>query len=382
MCLVRTLVLSDCSGRLSTICGAHHTFLHTNADSRSVTGAEVLSALRSIVVNDEICRDVSGDSLRGVQRLAAVLSPYVVSGCLRGRDVRDGESSAAAVAPSHSCEGGDREKEEEEEVEETDLEVEEADMAEELRDAVTSLPVFASSAGLRAAPNTLPAASVTGPHDGDGMQRKRVRLVRAGFALLRSLAGSDFVKERINTAVYRVTTTVLAPLPLLLTSLDTLRNEGAVVEQALGTLAALALRNDSNKEAIMASGGLALVAGAMRAQPTLPGVQRAACLLVRNVVARSPARIAAAFEEGFEPLLQAAYTVHPVCRYVARIAYSQSLLTSTTRSALPSRPDGPRSDVAYACLRDMGVAYAETATGRAQADRAARAIAAGDISVQ
>jgi hypothetical protein len=34
--------------------------------------------------------------------------------------------------------------------------------------------------------------------------------------------------------------------------------------------------------------------------------------------------------------------------------------------------------VAYAALRDMGVPYAETATGKAQAERAVRAIAAGD----
>ncbi len=39
-------------------------------------------------------------------------------------------------------------------------------------------------------------------------------------------------------------------------------------------------------------------------------------------------------------------------------------------------------DVSYACLRDMGVDYAETVIGRAQADRAARAVAAGDISVK
>jgi hypothetical protein len=35
-------------------------------------------------------------------------------------------------------------------------------------------------------------------------------------------------------------------------------------------------------------------------------------------------------------------------------------------------------DVAYAALRDMGVPYAETATGKAQAERAVRAIAAGE----
>jgi hypothetical protein len=39
-------------------------------------------------------------------------------------------------------------------------------------------------------------------------------------------------------------------------------------------------------------------------------------------------------------------------------------------------------DVAYAALRDLGVSYAETTIGREQAERAARAIAANDISVK
>ncbi len=39
-------------------------------------------------------------------------------------------------------------------------------------------------------------------------------------------------------------------------------------------------------------------------------------------------------------------------------------------------------DVSYACLRDMGVEYAETVIGRAQAERAARAVEAGDIRVK
>lgn len=39
-------------------------------------------------------------------------------------------------------------------------------------------------------------------------------------------------------------------------------------------------------------------------------------------------------------------------------------------------------DVVYACLRDLGVEYAETMTGKAQAERAARAIATGNIAVK
>ena len=70
---------------------------------------------------------------------------------------------------------------------------------------------------------------------------------------------------------------------------------------------------------------------------------------MRNLVVKSPERVGEAFDRGFEGLVQEAYRRHPLAR-----------------------------DVAYAALRDLGVPYAETATGKAQAERAARAIAAGD----
>jgi hypothetical protein len=277
-------------------------------------------ALQAVVVNDDICRDVEG-RLGGVGRLTACLAPYVLpqepqeAGQAQGQGGGSGESAAGSTALTAS----------------------------------SGTPPAASPVGATpASPSPVP------------------RLVRAGLAVLRSLAYSDAVRARMCEApapLPPADTTHAAPPPpppsalaIILGALAApppVGSSAAVVEAALGGLANLSLRPEANKVAIAAAGGLALVAGAMRAHPTVPGVQRSACLAARNLVSRSAERRAAAFDEGFEALLQEAYRRHPGAR-----------------------------DVAYACLRDMGVDYAETLTGRAQAERAARALAAGDISVQ
>lgn len=145
----------------------------------------------------------------------------------------------------------------------------------------------------------------------------------------------------------------ISALSLILLALTQFADFAPVAETAIGCLGNLALRPEGNKQAIFAGGGLGLIATSLRLHPSSPGLARAACLAVRNIVVRSPERVQSAFDEGLEPLLQEAYTRHPACR-----------------------------DVAYACMRDMGCSYAETGTGRAQAERAARALAAGDITVQ
>jgi armadillo repeat-containing protein 6 len=127
----------------------------------------------------------------------------------------------------------------------------------------------------------------------------------------------------------------------------------SVLDQIIAVLGNLCLRLPDNCARVHTRGGLALIARAMRTHPGHLGLQRSACLALRNIIVKEPARAAAAFDEGFEGLLQQTYMRHPSAR-----------------------------DVSYACLRDMGVDYAETVIGRAQAERAARAIAVGDIRVK
>jgi hypothetical protein len=69
------------------------------------------------------------------------------------------------------------------------------------------------------------------------------------------------------------------------------------------------------------------------------------------MVVKDAARAQAALDEGLKPLLQQCYMRHSSAR-----------------------------DVSYACLRDLGTDD-ETTVGVAQAERAARAIAAGSVYV-
>jgi hypothetical protein len=171
-------------------------------------------------------------------------------------------------------------------------------------------------------------------------------MVRSGMSVLRMLANSDTVKVKMCEGD--------APtLALIVQSLQTFAGAPAVLEQSIAALGNLCLRLLDNAEACFQRGVLPLIQQAMSRHPLAVGMQRVACLTVRNMVTRSKARVQAAFEEGLEPLLQQAYMRHVICR-----------------------------DVAYACLRDMGCSYAETDIGKAQAERAARAIATGDIAVQ
>lgn len=169
-------------------------------------------------------------------------------------------------------------------------------------------------------------------------------MLRCGLAVLRTLANSDPNKVKMGEG---------PTLGLLLQVLQTGQDVPPILEQAVAALGNLCLRLPSNAERVFSRGGLQLIARAMARHPGYGPIQRSACLTLRNIIARSPERIQAAFDEGFENLLQAAYVRHPTCR-----------------------------DVSYACLRDMGCSYAETTIGRAQADRAARAIAANNIRVQ
>lgn len=183
-------------------------------------------------------------------------------------------------------------------------------------------------------------------------------MLRSGLALLRALAGSETVRRGMcNVAAGAGPNTMSVALAALESfaapSLAGDAPAAAVCEQAAATIGNLCLRMGEHAELAVARGALPLLAAAMRAHAASAGMQRAACLAVRNMVVRSKDRAAAAFAAGLEATLQAAYARHP-----------------TTR------------DVVYSALRDMGCEYAETTRGQEQAARAARAIAAGDISVK
>lgn len=262
----------------------------------SATAADVSSALESVVVNDEICRGVEG--MGGVARLTACLAPFVAAASSTHLTADAPASAAVAVVPTRVVRGG--------------LAV--------LRTLANSDHVKARMCDEAPQPPAAAAAGGGAPDSSGGAGAPRVSTL---------------------TLVLAVLTGPLAQV------------SPGVAEQAAGIIGNLALRTpDGVRAAIGAGGGVAALVGAMRSHPGEAGVQRAACLSLRNLVNRSAERKQAAFDEGVEPLLQAAFVRHP-----------------------------PARDVAYAAMRDLGLEYAETTTGRAQAERAARAAAAGDISV-
>lgn len=198
------------------------------------------------------------------------------------------------------------------------------------------------AAGVVAA--ALEAAAAAAATDTETTTQRRIRMLRCGLAVLRTLANSDPNKVKMGEG---------PTLDLLLQVLQTGQDVPPILEQAIAAIGNLCLRLPSNAERVFARGGLQLLARAMARHPGYGPIQRSTCLTLRNIISRSQERVQAAFDEGFENLLQVAYVRHPTCR-----------------------------DVSYACLRDMGCSYAETTIGRAQADRAARAIAANNIRVQ
>ena len=177
-----------------------------------------------------------------------------------------------------------------------------------------------------------------------------LRALRGGLAVLRALAGCDEVKAHIGTG---------APLSAAIACVAACARlpadpaTSAAAAEAASALAAMTLRAPGTAAAAANAGALTALAAVMRSHSASARVQRAAAMATRNLVVRSPARADAAREAGIESALQTAYAMHPTAR-----------------------------DVVYAALRDMGCDYAITERGAEQAARAARAIAAGDISVK
>jgi hypothetical protein len=285
----------------------------------------VYAVLKSITVNDDICREV--DALGGIDSITRHIAletagePVTAAQLSSASADAEGDASDAATrAPSGLSSLA-----------------EEADGADEAEGGAAATPA--------AAPPSTPATA-SAPSAADGTPAAcaaasaRVRLVKTGLRLLRTLANSDPNKVKMGAG---------ATLGVLLQAFDTFCEAPGVLDQASSAIANLCLRLSDNAARAHARGALPLISRAMRKHPGAASLQRSACLAVRNLVVKSPERVQAAFDAGLETLLQAAYTRHPTAR-----------------------------DVAYAALRDMGVSYAETTTGRAQAERAALAIAAGD----
>lgn len=147
----------------------------------------------------------------------------------------------------------------------------------------------------------------------------------AALSLLRALAGCDAAKPRVTAGPG-----LGAVVGVLVGACGAPHAPGAAraAEQCLALLAALALRNADGACALAAAGALGRGVDAMRAFPGAAPVQRAACMLLRNAVARCDHLRGPLLEGGAEALLRRAKRDCP----------------------------GACADVGSAALRDLGAA--------------------------
>ncbi|KAK9808657.1 hypothetical protein WJX72_001431 [[Myrmecia] bisecta] len=150
----------------------------------------------------------------------------------------------------------------------------------------------------------------------DGMHN--AALVRSACSLLRQLANSDSIKESIVED---------GGLDLLKRCVGTHSGSAPTVEQALGLLAALTLRNPANAERAAEAGCVDAVIevmglmGSNKNAQSVQWVQRQACMSIRNIVARNPGLRPVVLEKGAEQMLRKVKTQYPqACQDVGSAA--------------------------------------------------------------
>eukprot|EP00617_Octactis_speculum_P010261 CAMPEP_0185794844 /NCGR_PEP_ID=MMETSP1174-20130828/160229_1 /TAXON_ID=35687 /ORGANISM="Dictyocha speculum, Strain CCMP1381" /LENGTH=520 /DNA_ID=CAMNT_0028490093 /DNA_START=85 /DNA_END=1647 /DNA_ORIENTATION=+ len=139
---------------------------------------------------------------------------------------------------------------------------------------------------------------------------------KSAAGLMRNMAGNDSVKRQLCMS---------DALGLLIQALQDHKTDAALADNAVAALANMCLRSPENSLRIASAGGIRSVTLAMRLHPTSGGVQRQACLFLRNLVGRCPELVEVVLEEGVEELIRAAGTLQGSV------------------------------DVAYAALRDLGL---------------------------
>ena len=143
---------------------------------------------------------------------------------------------------------------------------------------------------------------------------KHAPTIRNVCGAIKKLAHSDHVKRAVCAGDAK-------PLSVLLSGLQGFMTDASVVEQALAALSVSVLRTPENAQMVADKDALPFIAKAMQMHPDAAGLQRQACLCVRNLVSRSKSSLTEPLlEEGVEALLRAAKASHPACQDVAKAA--------------------------------------------------------------
>ncbi|OWK11789.1 ARMC6 [Cervus elaphus hippelaphus] len=153
-----------------------------------------------------------------------------------------------------------------------------------------------------------------------------LELVKQVLSALRAIAGNDDVKDAIVRAggtesiVAAMTRHLASPQPGQASEASKPEAAGRVCEQSCAALCVLALRKPANSRVIVEAGGAQAALQAMEAHPQEAGVQKQACMLIRNLVARSQAFSQPILDLGAEALISRARATHHDCEDVAKAA--------------------------------------------------------------
>jgi len=98
-----------------------------------------------------------------------------------------------------------------------------------------------------------------------------------------------------------------------------LRSE-KVAEQGSAALAAICLKQPGNATAIAAANGAHVIVKTMYMHPNAVKLQRQACMVLRNMVARNPELIDAVLGEGAESAINICLQAHKDCADEAKAA--------------------------------------------------------------
>ncbi|XP_030112909.4 armadillo repeat-containing protein 6 [Taeniopygia guttata] len=136
-------------------------------------------------------------------------------------------------------------------------------------------------------------------------------VVRQVLGALRAVAGNDDVKDAVVSA---------GATDLIVLAINRHLGNPQICEQGCAALCMLALRKPENCSVIVEGGGALAALQAMKAHPGEAAVQRQACMLLRNLVARSRELRGPILAMGAEPLIAEARALHRDCDDVARAA--------------------------------------------------------------
>ncbi len=143
---------------------------------------------------------------------------------------------------------------------------------------------------------------------------KHAPTIRNVCGAIKKLAHSDHVKRAVCAGDAK-------PLSVLLSGLQGFMTDASVVEQALAALSVSVLRTPENAQMVADRDALPFIAKAMQLHTSAAGLQRQACLCIRNLVSRSKSALTEPLlEEGVETLLRKALAEHATCHDVASAA--------------------------------------------------------------